>query len=117
MQKYAKILLTKTNIFPIVLSKEFKMSFSVFEIGMLVCFGFAWPLNIYKSLTSKTAKGKSFLFLIVVLLGYVSGIIHKVLYSWDVVLVLYVINLIMVFTDILLYFRNKRYDLALAVQN
>lgn len=86
------------------------MSFSVFEIGMLVCFGFAWPLNIYKSLTSKTAKGKSFLFLIVVFLGYVSGIVHKIIYSWDVVLILYVLNIIMVSIDIALYFRNRRYD-------
>ena len=32
------------------------------EIGMLVAFGFSWPFNIIKSWRSRTAKGKSVIF-------------------------------------------------------
>jgi hypothetical protein len=85
-------------------------SMSIFEVIMLVCFGFAWPLNINKSIKAKSAKGKSLWFLIVVLIGYIAGIIHKILYSNDIVMVLYIINFIMVFIDTLLYFRNRKLD-------
>lgn len=84
---------------------------SVFEMGMLVCFGFAWPVNIYKSVKSRSTKGKSVMFLIVVWLGYVSGIIHKLVYSLDLVLFLYVLNLVMVSADIVLYIVNRRNEL------
>ena len=83
---------------------------SVFEIGMLVCFGAAWPLNIYKSLTSRTAKGRSLVFQYVVMLGYVCGIIHKLLHSNDIVLYLYILNLVMIATDTVLVLRNRRLD-------
>ena len=36
---------------------------------MLVCFGLAWPLNIIKSLRTKSTKGKRVFFLIVILVG------------------------------------------------
>lgn len=81
---------------------------SIFEVIMLICFGMAWPLNIYKSLTTKSVEGKSCLFLYVILIGYLSGIIHKIVYSYDFVLVLYVINFIMVSIDTFLYHRNAR---------
>jgi len=83
---------------------------SIFETGMLVCFGAAWPLNIYKSYKSRTAAGKSILFQYAILLGYICGIIHKLLYSRDVVLYLYILNFVMVAADTVLYFRNKRLD-------
>lgn len=86
------------------------MGFSYFELGMLVCFGFAWPVNIAKSIRSKTSKGKSVGFLIILLLGYFSGITHKILYSRDIVLTLYAINAVMVGIDICLYFINARRD-------
>ena len=83
---------------------------SLFEIGMLVCFGAAWPLNIYKSFKSRTSAGRSILFQWAILLGYICGIVHKLLYSRDVVLFLYVLNFIMVAIDTVLYFRNKQLD-------
>ncbi len=82
---------------------------SVFEIGMLVCFGLAWPANIYKSLKSKSIEGKSVIFLFVVLLGYVFGVFHKIFYNLDFVIILYIINALMVATDVVLYYRNKNY--------
>lgn len=83
---------------------------SLFEIGMLVCFGAAWPLNIYKSFKSRTSAGRSILFQWAILLGYICGIVHKILHSRDVVLFLYVLNFVMVAIDTVLYFRNKRLD-------
>jgi hypothetical protein len=83
---------------------------SIFEAIMLICFGFAWPFSIYKSAKSKTAKGKSLLFLIVILLGYISGVTHKLLYSRDIALIFYIINTIMVLIDICFYFYNSRLD-------
>lgn len=84
---------------------------SLFEAGMLICFGAAWPLNIYKSIKTKSTVGKSFPFLLAVLIGYICGIAHKLLYNRDIVLTLYIINLIMVIIDTLLYFRNKKLDI------
>ncbi|SDM93912.1 hypothetical protein [Acetanaerobacterium elongatum] len=83
---------------------------SIFEAGMLICFGLAWPVNIYKSVTSRSTKGKSVFFLYVVIVGYIFGIIHKLLYSPDLVLGLYLLNIAMVTTDILLYYRNRHYE-------
>jgi hypothetical protein len=83
---------------------------SIFEIGMLLCFGAAWPLNIYKSLKSRTAAGRSILFQWAIIIGYICGIIHKILYSNNIVLYLYILNLLMVSFDTVLYFRNKKLD-------
>ena len=80
---------------------------SIFEIFMLICFGFAWPTNIYKSIKSKSIEGKSVLFLYVVFLGYLFGILHKIIYSKDIVIVFYIINALMVLIDLILYYRNK----------
>ena len=83
---------------------------SVFEVGMLVCFGAAWPINIAKSIKSKTTAGRSLIFQWAILLGYVSGIIHKLLYSKDVVLYLYFLNFAMISFDLCLGYRNKMLD-------
>jgi len=85
---------------------------SVFEAGMLICFGFAWPINIYKSIKSKTSKGKSGLFLYILILGYIFGIINRIVSGANIVLVLYIINLIMISADTVLYHINKVRDKA-----
>lgn len=84
------------------------MNLSVFEAVMLICFGFAWPISIVRSIRSKSTKGKSLLFLIIICIGYVSGIIHKLIYSNDIVLVLYIFNFCMVTIDIVLFLSNRR---------
>ncbi len=61
-------------------------------------------MNIAKSLRTKSTKGKSLAFLMVIELGYVAGITHKILYSQDIVMLLYIINFLMVGTDMTLYF-------------
>ena len=81
---------------------------SAFEIIMLLCFGAAWPLSIYRSYTSRQNAGKSVWFLCVILIGYLSGILHKLFFSFDRVIYLYILNGLMVLTDIALYVRNWR---------
>ena len=81
---------------------------SIFEVIMLVCFGAAWPFSIYKSFKAESQDGKSPLFLVVILAGYIAGILHKILYNLDFVVYLYALNALMVFADILLYFRPQK---------
>ncbi len=81
---------------------------SIFEIIMLLCFGAAWPISIYKSLKSRSISGKSVIFLYVIMIGYVAGIVNKLVYNMDWVILLYGINLIMVFADTMLYYRNSQ---------
>jgi len=80
---------------------------SIFEALMLLSFGAAWPTQLYMSYTSRKTAGKSIAFSYIVTFGYLAGITHKILYSRDIVLVLYIINLIMVSIDVYLYYRNK----------
>lgn len=81
---------------------------SIFEMIMLICFGAAWPFSIYKSYTSRSTSGKSIFFLIVIMIGYVSGIINKIFYNYNWVIYLYMLNLTMVFIDTMLYVRNSK---------
>jgi len=83
---------------------------SIFEVTMLICFGSAWPASIYKSISSKTAKGKSIAFLIIVFMGYIAGILHKLFYNLDWVVMLYALNGLMVLVDISITLRNKELD-------
>lgn len=80
----------------------------IFEIIMLICFGAAWPFSIYKSYKSKSTRGKSAFFLIIILIGYLSGILYKVYYNFDYVVYLYALNFIMVATDLGIFIRNQR---------
>lgn len=86
----------------------------LFEIGMLVLFGLSWPFNIAKSYRSRTAKGKSVLFEIIVILGYMCGLIGKAISGQFMTLPVpfYFADIIMVVADICLYYRNIRIDQA-----
>jgi len=81
---------------------------SIFEILMLLCFGIAWPFSICKSYKSKSVAGKSPYFLVILILGYIFGILNKIFYNLDFVVYLYGLNLIMVSIDLILYFRNLK---------
>ena len=78
----------------------------ILEVIMVLAFGFAWPTSIINSIKARTAKGKSPFFLAIIIFGYVCGIGSKFL-SGNLN---YIINLIMVSTDLLIYFRNKKLD-------
>ena len=83
----------------------------IFEFIMLACFGLSWPISVYKSLVSRSTKGKSALFIIAIIIGYLSGITGKIINRQiNYVLIIYVINLIMVSIDLTLYFINRKQE-------
>ncbi len=90
----------------------------ILEIIMILSFGCSWPANVMKSFKARTAKGKSLLFLCLIFFGYIAGIASKLLNEaymasfaskWYV-LFFYVLNLLMVGADLVLYFRNRLLD-------
>lgn len=96
----------------------FEDEFSIFEVAMLMSFAISWPFSIIKSLKTKFVLGKSPSFMIIVLVGYIFGIIHKVTYSHDIVIYCYIFNFLLISFDIFLYYyfapKNKR---AIAEKN
>ncbi|MBR2345725.1 MAG: hypothetical protein IKA71_08090 [Lentisphaeria bacterium] len=71
---------------------------------MLICFGVSWPPAILKTLKVKNPKGKSFIFMSLVMFGYFCGIMGKVasqggncVANW--VFWLYILDFAMVATD------------------
>ena len=90
----------------------------ILEITMVVSFGASWPFNVMKSWKARTTKGKSLLFLCLIFFGYVAGIASKLVNEaymasfaskWYV-LCFYVLNLLMVGADLILYARNRKLD-------
>ena len=78
---------------------------------MLVCFGLSWPFNIAKSVRSRTARGKSVLFEIMIVIGYLSGVAGKLLGgNITYVLAFYAVDILLVGTDLILTFHNRRLD-------
>ena len=51
----------------------------IFEIIMLICFGASWPINARKAYKARTTRGTSLLFLLLILTGYIAGILSKFL--------------------------------------
>ena len=86
------------------------MDGSIFEAVMMVCFGVSWPLSIWKTFKVKNPTGKSIAFLWLIILGYLAGIVNKVVNgSIDWVIGLYALNASMVATDLfLVYFYRAR---------
>ena len=90
----------------------------ILEIMMVLSFGASWPLNLWKSWTSRTAVGKSLGFLVLIFFGYVAGIASKFTsetymaefaQKWYV-LFFYCLNLTMVGANIGIHLRNMRQD-------
>lgn len=83
------------------------------EMVMLICFGLSWPISVYKSVKTKSTRGKSLVFILAIVVGYVAGIIGKIsrfVVSGEAisyVLIIYCINLLVVLTDLTLYFINR----------
>ena len=81
-----------------------------YEFMMLCCFGSSWPFSIIKSVKTKSAKGTSLGFMLLIELGYVFGIAHKILFDLNWVLWAYVALFLLVATDVALYFRYSAAD-------
>ena len=85
------------------------------EIAMLCLFGCSWPFNIAKALRTRTAKGKSVVFEVLVIIGYLIGLFGK-LYAYRQTGTLaysvwfYIADILMVSVDLVLYCINTRRD-------
>ena len=83
----------------------------ILETLMLVRFGISWPLNVYHNFRAKTAKGMSLFFILLIIAGYIAGITAKIInHNFTYVLAVYVLNLLIVSVNVLIYFRNRAYD-------
>lgn len=89
------------------------------EALMILCFGLSWPISIRKSWIARTAKGKSLFFEVFIWVGYVFGIVRKVLQvaadpsqEWLFYLgwFFYILNIVEITIDMALYFRNVKLD-------
>ena len=82
-----------------------------FEMLMLILFGLSWPFNIAKSLKSRTARGKSIHFEMVIIVGYLCGIAGKIVgHNVTYVVAFYIIAMVSI--DLALTFRNLALDRA-----
>ena len=89
------------------------------EAAMILCFGLSWPISIYRSYVSRTAKGKSLFFEIFLWIGYIFGITRKFLqfsagkdinFLFYLGWFFYLLNIVEITVDMALYFRNVRLD-------
>lgn len=93
------------------------------ESLMVILFGLSWPFNIVRAYRAKTTKGSSLMFMLFILIGYISGILIKI-FAWSLdkgnywtplrtfAFIFYCINAMMLIVSILVYFRNKKIDLT-----
>jgi hypothetical protein len=81
---------------------------------MLLCFGVSWPVAILKTWRTRRVDGKSLVFLVLILVGYLAGISAKLLLAASLgerpqwVTWLYALNAVMVSVEIGLYMRFWR---------
>lgn len=90
--------------------------YEIFEMIMILCFGISWPISVYKSIKSKSTKGKSPVFIIAIIIGYIFGIAGKIV-KWQMtgepltyVLIFYCLNLVVVSIDLCIYFYNAKHE-------
>ena len=87
----------------------------IFEFAMLFAFGFSWPFAIARTYRSKRVDGKSPLFMIIVLCGYVCGICARLVDGKpenDWLCLVYLLDMALVSTDLSLYFHYLRKNRA-----
>lgn len=84
---------------------------SLLETIMILSFGVSWPLSIVKSYRSRSTQGKSLFFMCFIVFGYLCGVASKCMTgTYNLAFWFYFPNIIMVSTDICLYFRNKKIE-------
>lgn len=84
---------------------------AIFETIMLVCFGLSWPLNVIKAYKARTTKGTSLPFIFLIIVGYVAGITAKIVNGQlNYVFAVYIVNLVIVLSNLVVYVRNYMID-------
>lgn len=83
----------------------------VLEAVMLLCFGLSWPISLIKNIKARSAKAMSLQFSLLIVIGYLAGIIAKLMSQGiNYVLFIYFFNLAIVLANIGVYFFNKQLD-------
>ena len=80
----------------------------ILEFAMLFCFGFSWPFAIAKTIRAKRVDGKSPLFEIIVIVGYLFGIASHLISDRSWVTWVYLLDTALVATDLTLYYHYAR---------
>ena len=80
---------------------------SIYELLFFVFIACAWPVSMRRMIKNKSTKGKSPIFTGVIVAGYIFGIIHKLLYDCDIVIAAYLLNMLLVAADTIVYVRVK----------
>ena len=89
----------------------------IFEFIMLACFGLSWPISVYKSIKSKSTQGKSVVFIVAIIIGYISGVIGKIVNNQlTYVLIIYCFNLIVITIDLVLFFINHKNEKIMKIK-
>lgn len=84
---------------------------AMFESIMLICFGLSWPLNVIKAYKARTTQGTSLPFILLIITGYIAGITAKLISGQlNYVLIVYLLNLVIVLLNVVVYFRNLSLD-------
>lgn len=84
---------------------------AMFESIMLICFGLSWPLNVIKAYKARTTQGTSLPFILLIVTGYIAGITAKLISGQlNYVLIVYLLNLVIVSLNVVVYFRNLSFD-------
>lgn len=92
---------------------------TILDTVMIVCFGFSWPMNLIKAYKARTAKATSLPFILLIISGYIAGIVSKIIVISTaaevepmkiVNLVAYLLNLVIVSLNLVVYFRNRALD-------
>lgn len=85
------------------------MPAEILEFAMLFAFGFSWPFAIWRTYRAKRVDGKSPQFMFIVIFGYLCGIAaHLVEGSKLWLCWVYLADMMLVATDLALYFRYVR---------
>lgn len=88
------------------------------ESTMLICFGLSWPMNLVKNIKAKSARNMSLQFILLIIIGYIAGISAKIYnHRFNYVLAVYLLNLIVVSANVIVYFVNRRYDMQTQAAN
>jgi hypothetical protein len=81
----------------------------ILEFAMLFSFGFSWPFAIARTYRAKRVDGKSPHFMFIVIFGYLCGISAHLVEGTKLWLCwIYLIDMLLVSTDLALYFYYSR---------
>lgn len=98
---------------------DIEIFLDLFQTVIILCVAVAWPLSISKACKSRTAKGKSVLFDVFLLIGCLFSVLRSFVeieafetggFVFYFGILIYSICCIEIIIDIVLYCRNKKFD-------